>query len=260
MSQIKNKASFTLGITAFLVVAVFVISFRGSILKPSAPSDEQISTQTNQFDYVNASQLHEKILAGASITLLDIRGEEAFETYHLAGAKEVQIDSIDTVASGLPENQEIVLIGSIEDSQTLFAAANQLKKTGRAFTILSGGVETWQSLALPAFSSGTPTSFIDQTKVKYISPEQVKDFLKGNRPPKLLDVRPGGVFAQSNRSGSINIPLSELEKRKKDIPAFAEIIVYGATPLESFQAGVRLFDLGIYSAKTLDGSYTDIAQ
>ena len=49
----------------------------------------------------------------------------------------------------------------------------------------------------------------------------------------------------------------ELEQRRNELPPNKTIIVYGASRLESFRGGVRLFDLGIQNNAVLDGGIED---
>ena len=65
------------------------------------------------------------------------------------------------------------------------------------------------------------------------------------------------LYAKNHIAKSVNIPLSELETRTNDIPKGVGIAVIGSTSLETFQGAVRLFDLNVFTAKALNGSFDD---
>lgn len=261
MAPQKNNLTKSLGIALLLIAGVVAYSFRGSFSWNETPPDTKAAKpMANQFRYIDAAELHEKLLRREKILIIDIRPEKLYGEYHLKDAIQTAPESAASVADKADTTTEIVLVGSRGDSETLLRTAASIRETGRSFRILSGGSETWQNMSLPGISSGDPMSFTDQTKVKYVTPDEARSHFTGPRPPILLDVRPSGIYAQKKIEGSMNIPLDDLPRRHKELPSLSEIIVYGTTPMESFQAGVRLFDLGYYAVKTLDGGFDTLSR
>ncbi|MFZ3031959.1 MAG: rhodanese-like domain-containing protein, partial [Candidatus Moraniibacteriota bacterium] len=104
-------------------------------------------------------------------------------------------------------------------------------------------------------SRGDPSSFLDQSKITYITPaEALKALANTDANYFLLDVQSAQNYQKKHLKGSVNIPLAELERRSKEIPAGRNILVYGESELSSFQGGVRLADLNVFTARTLSGN------
>lgn len=74
----------------------------------------------------------------------------------------------------------------------------------------------------------------------------------------VLDVRPANEFAVGHLPGAINIPLSHLGKRLKDLPKEHEVIAYcrGAYCVLSFEAVAQLRKKG-YKARRLEEGYPE---
>lgn len=74
----------------------------------------------------------------------------------------------------------------------------------------------------------------------------------------VLDVRPANEFAVGHLPGAINIPLSDLGKRLKDLPKEHEVIAYcrGAYCVLSFEAVAHLRKKG-YKARRLEEGYPE---
>lgn len=74
----------------------------------------------------------------------------------------------------------------------------------------------------------------------------------------VLDVRPPDEFASGHLPGAVNIPLSDLGKRLKDLPRDHEVIAYcrGAYCVLSFEAVAELRKKG-YKARRLQEGYPE---
>jgi rhodanese-related sulfurtransferase len=70
----------------------------------------------------------------------------------------------------------------------------------------------------------------------------------------VLDIGQSENYKKRHIVGAVNIPLEELERRVREIPAGRQIVVYGENDVVSFQGGVILSDLGIFTAQTLSGN------
>ncbi|TCS60682.1 ArsR/SmtB family transcription factor [Varunaivibrio sulfuroxidans] len=74
----------------------------------------------------------------------------------------------------------------------------------------------------------------------------------------VLDVRPAGEFAAGHLPGAINIPLSDLGKRLKELPENREVVAYcrGAYCVLSFEAVAELRKKG-FKARRLEEGYPE---
>jgi ArsR family transcriptional regulator len=71
----------------------------------------------------------------------------------------------------------------------------------------------------------------------------------------VLDVRPADEFAAGHLPGAVNIPLSDLGKRLKDLPKDHEVIAYcrGAYCVLSFEAVAHLRKKGFKARRLVEG-------
>ena len=71
----------------------------------------------------------------------------------------------------------------------------------------------------------------------------------------LVDVRPPSEYSAGHIAGAINVPIADLQKRLKDLPAEQEVIAYCRGPycLLSFEAVAQLRKLGMRARRLEDG-------
>ncbi len=248
-----KKAFFVGGVLILLVGAYFIgknLFFKnGNGDQPSVPAimDEKVDTP-----FMLPNVLLKKTQNGDAVTLLDIRDEASFQDEHLLHSLASPISSLGNFSP--TKDETVVIIFSESDRTALETAKNIMRQKSFAYFFLKGGFEGWKVLNAPTVSIGNPNSFIDQSKVTYITLEEYKKLAGENNPSVfLLDVQTEDNFKKKHLKGAKNIPLALLEKRVDEIPAGRQIIVYGESDLVSFQGGVRLSDLGIFSARTLKG-------
>jgi len=74
----------------------------------------------------------------------------------------------------------------------------------------------------------------------------------------VLDVRPGEEFDCGHIPGAINMPVEDIERRIKDIPAGQEVVAYCRGPycVMAFEAVARLRKQG-FDARRLEGGYPE---
>jgi len=196
--------------------------------------------------------------------ILDFRSDADFHDEHMIGARNVSLETLpnfveDTAASS-KIGQSLLLVG-YEDMSFIPDQAGQyleseLDKT--AVFALTGGFESWKEKSYPTVRAGDPTDPADQTKITYIKPAAALAKIANDSTFFILDVRDPSTYKQDYIDASVNIPLHRLEARREDIPRSRPILVYGENALESFQAGVRLFDMGFFQTETLNGAYTNL--
>lgn len=248
-----------LGIGLFLAACIAVFSFSENIWDGWRNS-KLTESPAPKFSYIDSEELNHALnVNNSALVVFDIRPQELFESSHIPNATSAaSVGNIEQYIDSFPKNSTIILVGTQTDTSTLMDAAKWLKEKNISFSILSGGYETWDTNRMKSVSSGDPNSPVDYTKIVFVQPEKAKEYMHGTHPPLLLDVRPSASFKQKHIENSLNIPLADLENRKKDVPRGKEILVYGGNDLESFRAGVRLFDLHILGVKTLKGGIFDI--
>lgn len=260
-SRENFKAILIGGVLIVLVGAWFI--FR--TLHNNSPTEASTETTPNQNDgknttddlpFITATAIRQKIQNGETVTFLDLRPAENFTAEHIPHALSIAAGQL---SSFTPRDKEIlVIILSDKDSSGKETVANILRqKSSPDFFVLEGGFEGWKVAGSQVLSIGDPDSFIDQSKITYISlADTLKAINDTENPPFLLDVQSRQDYQTKHVKGAINIPLDELEKRWKEIPASKNIIVYGGSQLTSFQGGVRLADLSFYATKTLSSPDT----
>ncbi len=197
--------------------------------------------------------LLKKMQNGDALMLVDIRDETSFQEAHIAHAVSVPISGLGSVAPA--QDETLVIIFSDNDPQAFETAKNIMSQKSFPYFFLKDGLAGWKASNAPLVSLGDPNSFVDQSKVTFIKLEEYQQAGgQNNLSITLLDVRSEADFKAKHLKGALNIPLSQLEKRAGEIPAGRQIVIYGKDDLEAFQAGTRLFDLGIFSARTFIGN------
>jgi rhodanese-related sulfurtransferase len=195
--------------------------------------------------------LMKKIQNSDRLVLIDVRPAESFQAEHLPHSLSAPIGSLENFFPN--KDETAVIIFSESDPATFEAAKNIMSQKSFAYFFLKGGFESWKTTSAPTISVGDPNSFIDQSKVTYIKTEEYKKLTEqNNRSVFVLDVQTEDNFKKKHLKGAVNIPLNNLEKRVGEIPPGKQIVVYGENDLVSFHGGVRLSDLGIFSARALN--------
>lgn len=257
MDNQRDKRTFLIGGLLIVMVGVYSISKSIFFQKTNSLVDSAITDSSTQSrtPLIAADVLLKKIQNDDSVAIIDVRDGTAYKIEHIAHSLPL---SISTLQNFSPIKDELVVIIYAENDPGVFETIkNIMNQKSFAYFFLKGGFESWKSLNAPTVSAGDPNSFIDQSKITYLSIEECKKLLAQKIPPIfILDVQTEENFKKRHIAGAINIPLDQLEKRINEIPAGKQIIVYGENDLISFQGGVRLSDLNIFSAHTLtDGKY-----
>lgn len=251
----RDKRALLIGGLLILLVSAYFIG-KSFFFKDEEPSPlssaPAVTDAADTAPTLAPDVLLQKIRNGDKVALLDVRTAEAFQGEHLAHSLSVPIGALENFSP--VQGEAVVIVFSENDLATLEAAKNVMDQKSFPYFFLEGGFEGWKALGAPLVSSGDPDSFVDQSKVTYISLEESKKLLAQTEPPVyILDVQAEDAFKKKHLKGAVNIPLDQLEKRSNEIPAGRQIIVYGENSLASFRGGVRLSDLGIFSAFTLEG-------
>ncbi|MBI2439648.1 MAG: hypothetical protein HYV45_03570 [Candidatus Moranbacteria bacterium] len=256
ISHRDKRALLLGGMLLFSVIGYFVFTglFKDDANVSFVERSSTISLENEkESPFVEIDEALKKIHGNDKAVFLDIRGEQAFALRHIPQSLPI---SLSALAQFVPVNKDetVIIVFSKNNSDVFQSAKNILKEKTFPYFFLRGGFEEWEAAHAPTISFGDPLSFVDQSKVVYISLVETKKILNENKDSGLfvlLDVQTEENYKKKHLQGAIHIPLENLEKRVSEIPAGRQIIVYGGNDVESFRGGVRLFDLGIFSAKTL---------
>jgi rhodanese-related sulfurtransferase len=254
MKSVK-KESLIFFIGALLILTVVAITF----LRPAFQrlfKNTEIKKE-EPFSEISPEELAQKIKLKEKIVIFDVRSKALYAQEHLANSVSISSETIDNKISELSPSETIIIIGSnYKEAESI---ARLLREKGFQNTfILSGGMGAWKKDSGGTVSWGNPNSFVDQSKVKFISVEESKKKMDSRKQLTLfLDVRNEAFYSFQRIPSSQNVPLEKLEEKKDSISATKEIIVYGDSEIQAFQAGVKLFDLGFLSVKVLTGGFDE---
>ena len=112
---------------------------------------------------------------------------------------------------------EVVLVG--EDENSLRETAQRLQVVG--CTVNGILFDEWEKKALPVRRSNL------------MDVQELDTLMWSDTPPCILDVRSPAEWQKSRLSGSINIPLTELEKRLNELPRDKDIVIVCASGFRS---------------------------
>lgn len=252
------------GALVLLVGAYFIgKSMSGDDTTPSgtdemsqkAAREEAFYEAIKSSPFIEADDLTQKIKNGDKVQFIDIRSPEEYAIEHIKDARQLVAGAFD----GFSVNQgEIAVIVFSEDDLASFETArNVFGQKSFPYFFLRGGLSAWKIAGNPTVSIGDPRSFVDQSKIVYISPEDLALLLNVDQESVfLIDVQSKEDYRKGHIKGAMNIPLDELEDRifKVRAPVGKAVVVYGKTDVASFQAGVRISDLGAMAVRTLSGN------
>lgn len=243
-------------IGAMLIISVGVYFISKSLFFNTSntiqPTVSEVFDKQKGVPTIAPDILLQKIQNGEKIAIVDIRSETSFKGEHIKGALSLPISSLGNFTPA--KDETVIIVFSENDPEVFDTAENIMREKSFAYFFLAGGFEGWKAGSAPAVSVGDPNSFLDQSKVTYIKGEEYKRLVAESAAPIfILDVQTEDNFKKKHLKGAVNIPLNLLEKRVGEIPVGRQIVVYGENSLASFQGGVRLSDLGIFSARTLEG-------
>src|SRR5665811_1008010 len=119
--------------------------------------------------------------------------------------------------------------------------------------ILLGGFVDWKAIGGTTVAWGDMSSFADQVKVSFVTISDLENLIESKKPLLLIDARRNTQYNEGHIYGAINLPVSEIEKRRGEIKNTKEIVIYADNELEAFQEATKLFDMKLISASVLRG-------
>lgn len=253
MDQKEKKNNKVIMIGALLIAMVFAYTIFKSI--PEKKESAILKTEKEaeiKYPKITPEDLKSRSKNPNNIKIFDIRGTDDYKLEHLIGSTSATSEDF---LNEVPQEKIIILIGYEEQKEASKKAVDFVKSKGfNDAYVLDGGISAWKKIGGSTISIGNPGSFVDNAKIIYTSPEELKKIIDDQSYPKyILDVSSKQAFTNGHISGAENIFLDDLEKSADKIPSGKNIIVYGENELQGFQAGVRLYDLGIMNTNVLKG-------
>lgn len=187
-----------------------------------------------------------KAIRNKSYQLVDIRQPEEFELKHIESSISIPLSSINEEVHLIDQEKIIIIIDRGEGNEGKIFAAH-LEKEGAIAKYLEGGIVKYAQEDYSLITKGNPTSNQDLAKVTTLNAQQIGEKIMDGELIAFVDTRQQYLYDQNHITSAINIPLEELERRKRELPT-RRIIVYDDNPLRSFRAAVRLYDMGVLGA------------
>jgi len=243
-----------------LILLVFLITFfRWEKNNESEKTTTYSSEKTYQYKKISFQEVQNKITLPTGedekVLIVDIREKENYQIEHITDSKNIPLNDLAEVDLGLGNYDLIIIVGYGIEEENIEAAKILDQKGIANAAILPGGLLIWKENGGQTVSQGNTESFIDHAKITPISSENLKALLDKKYQFYLLDIRSSESFSEEHIPRANNIPLGDLESRRNEIPLTKEIIVYGSTDLQGFQAGVKLYDMNFFSVWVLDDGF-----
>lgn len=250
----QDATAIIIGFGLVVVVVVFFAVKGMSPEKDDATTAAVIEEQTLP-SVSSAEAVRLSLASGSRPLVLDIRTDVEYQASHIPDSVSVPADTIDGYAA--VGGTDALVIPAREPELTA-DVVRILTGKGVRVSVIEGGISGWETAGGPVVAFGNPASPTDRSKVNFVSADAFKSIVEDRRIlHMILDIRSAEAFAKSHVPESYNIPFSELEKRRGEIPPATNVALYGENDLEVFQASTRLFDFGVFSVKTLDVSFSE---
>jgi len=254
----QDTVAVVVGFSLVIAVSAFFLlkgttqdTAKGITPTAEAPTQKPLPT-------IETDDLRNRLIADPSgMKVVDFRPATIFDSAHAAGSE--RLDTPGSLAGiTLPKDGTIIVISS-GNTDTDQAVSDTLTKSGKKFLFVKGGLVGWQEAGGFIVAEPNLSSPIDRSKVSLITVDDWKKlFATKNIVYKVLDIRPVADSAKAPVPGALAIPYAELEGRQAEIPVATNIALCAGTGDNAFRGAVRLFDLGSFSVKALDGNCADI--
>jgi rhodanese-related sulfurtransferase len=254
----KNKKYLKAGFIGFFLILLvaLVTIFRSNLSKEenlaetdSMNSDQKISKIEEKS--MEAKDLMKKIIQKDDLVILDVRSEEEYKKEHLANSTNISLVNLQEMAASLQKDKTYIILDDDYSQSSILAikilAENKIFNT----FYLKGSFSGWKTQYNPTISSGDPNSFVDQSKVKYIKSDKLKELIVQDAKLLVIDLRNVEAFKAGHIKGATNIFLEDLEKEKAKIPLGRKIVLYDNDGVWAFMGAVRLYDMGFFNILTL---------
>lgn len=262
ISNKKTNESLVLIIGFALILAVFLITFfRSDRANKSENTPIYLEEEAYQYRQISVQEIQKRTNAVSDkdndFLIIDIRKKEEYQTDHIVDSVNIPLEDLAGANLEAGKYESLIIIGYGIESENIEAAKILERKGVSNAAILPGGFFVWKRDSGQTVSQGDPASFTDQAKITPISSEDLKALMDKDYRFYLLDIRSNESFSQGHIPQANNIFLDNLEKDRNKIPLTKEIVVYGSTDLQGFQAGIKLYDLNFFAVWVLDNGFLD---
>ena len=189
-----------------------------------------------------------------NVQLVDIRNTSDYKIKHIESSVNLPLETLMKSLKDIDKSKKIVIIDK-ENSDKGELLTEHLMNEGLDAKYLAGGILSYAQHNYPLITAGNPTDITNQMKVSSITAEEIKKKLLKGKIFSFIDTRRNEIFLIDHIKGSKNIPLEKIEKSKNELPSHT-LLLYDADPTRSFQAGVKLYDMGISDVYTCSDNYT----
>ena len=251
----KEHIALSIGFVLILIVLIITLFRFDDFSSKNNSNLAQDSTpgvkvdNTPDYKTISSTDLQKQILTNNNkqgFTLLDIRSFDAYSQEHIVDSVNISPDEF-PIGQQIDTHSQVIVIGQNSADGDIQKALDDLKKENfNNVVVLAGGMDTWKKFLGPTVTYGDPKSFVDQSKVSYLDPQDLNDAITSKAPLFIVDVRSNDDFNKGHITGAINIPFDTLEKDRSKITE-RRVVVVGANELQEFQASVQMYDMLLVS-------------
>ncbi len=188
------------------------------------------------------------------VQLIDIRRSKDYQKKHIESSINLPLEEISKNIDKLRSDKLIIIIDK-HNTEKGKILVKHFAEQGLNIKYLDGGILKYAQENYPLISEPQADKISDRLKVSFLKPQEIKTkMLEQKKVFSFVDTRPEEIFQKDHIPGSLNFPLEKIEKIKNHLPAHT-ILLYDSEPWRSFQAGVKLYDMGIFDVYVCSESY-----
>lgn len=222
-------------------------------------NDEALIESLKKAKKITSEDLRRKLLIEKNAPIvIDVRDEISFAQEHILDSLNIPYPNIQEAMDFFEKDKLYVLVDDGSSFQAAYATGGIFYTNSFPNVFyLEGGFIAWKNKTNFTISAGDPLSFIDQSKVTYINSDDLKKIIETEDNFYVIDVREKNNYDLGHIKNAVNIPLNDIEKKRREIPKGKKIVLCDEDGFLAFQAGVRLYDLGLFNTRVLsDGLKT----
>lgn len=187
--------------------------------------------------------------------LIDLRPAEAAGKGFIPGAVSIPANELLSAKDKFPSDMSapIILYSSLNATEDAFRTVRGWGY--KEVSVLSGGFAAWEKIGgtIATGELRSSISYVPKPRPGEVAIEEFKEYVeKGDPSVFLLDVRDSDEAMHGMLKGAMNIPVSQLEERAKELPKDKLIIAHCVTGIRAESAYDQLKELGFKKVKFLN--------
>jgi len=185
-----------------------------------------------------------------SFTVVDARTRVEYEENHIAGAINCPASQTQALLPKLVQNKSRELVFYCNGPKCTKSQKGARMALGLGYHKVleyNEGLPAWSKASLPVAGSPLPPA-----EMAVIAADELRARMESGKGPAVVDVRDAIEFASVRVAGTINIPLDELEKRAREVPA-GEVVLMDHSGSQALIAGRVLQKAGRTGLTRLEG-------